>query len=485
MSTYAGCIVEDEDMQMRVIVRERRQSLRLSLVEVARRMGVSVAMLSQYETGKNNIGFENAKKLSSILGLPVEQLMDGGSDIRPKWLDVLTERHGLTVEEQEVLRSVAREAPVNRGAEAIRVEEDSVEHWEMVYQSLKPYMPKRGCNGDWLNNPEIRRVLTGLGVPQARSLEDVFEAVDRQVSKFCDGVEFRSLDEFRAHLIAALGVRVERLRSGADLTNLLHEFASMGLFRAISDCTMFAKNDYSCGGTYTIRSCVRGDRFLVLIDERGKKQWRGEFTLWHELAHVIADPNVTLGTVATAEETRSDACDVEWLMDRIAGRLAFWPRIFAECHARLRRSGVNLLSYDGVKTLRSEYNPAASKTMTAVAIADSDSAPVVYLEAEMKSKRNSLSKELRLSYIHPNAAAESANIRFGKNMRVPPSSAIAQVFARGGEQETVAVENLKDWSFSSGETLNEHVVCVRARHHRDSEGVDRVYAFVTESRDAF
>ena len=69
-------------------------------------------------------------------------------------------------------------------------------------------------------------------------------------------------------------------------------------------------------------------------------------------------------------------------------------------------------------------------------------------------------------------------------MRVPPSSAIARVFARGDEQEDVAVENLKDWSFSSGETLNEHVVCVRARHHRDSEGVDRVYAFVTESRGA-
>ena len=59
-------------MPLRVVVRERRQSMRLSLVEVARRMGVSVAMLSQYETGKNNIGFENAKKLSSILGLSIE-----------------------------------------------------------------------------------------------------------------------------------------------------------------------------------------------------------------------------------------------------------------------------------------------------------------------------------------------------------------------------------------------------------------------------
>lgn len=478
------CNAEDDGMSMRVVVRERRQSMRLSLVEVARRMGVSVAMLSQYETGKNNIGFENAKKLSSILSIPVEQLMDSEPDRRPLWLDVLTERHGLTVEEQEVLRSVAREAPVNRGAEAVRTVGDPIEHWEMVYQSLKPYMPVRGRSDDWLSNPDIRRVMLGLGVPQARNLGDVFEAVDRQVEKFCEGVEFRNLEEFKSHLISSLGVRVERLQDGVDLTGLLHEFATMGLFRAISDCTMFAKNDYSCGGTYAIKSCVRGDRFLVLIDERGKKRWRSEFTLWHELAHIIADPNVMLGTVATAEESRSDAYDMEWLMDRIAGRLAFWPRVFNRFYTRLRQEGVNLLSYEGVCSLRRIYNPLASKTMTAVAIVDCSSDAVVYLEAEMKSKRNSTTKELRLSYIHPNEVAERSGVRFGKNMRVPASSVIARVFDEKGEQEGTVVENLGEWSFSSGETLNACVVCVQARHHRDSEGIDRVYAFVTVPGDA-
>ena len=466
-------------MPLRVVVRERRQSMRLSLVEVARRMGVSVAMLSQYETGKNNIGFENAKKLSSILGLSIEQLMEGEQVKRPHWLDVLTERHGLSSEEQEVLWSVAREAPVNRGAEAVRSDEEAIEHWEMVYQSLKPYMPKRGRSEDWQNNPDIRRVLIGLGVPQATSLGDVFDAVDRQVERICEGVEFRNLDEFKSHMLSALGVRVERIREGVDLTDMLHEFAAMGLFRAISDCTMFTKSDFSCGGTYAIRNSIGAERFLVLIDERGTKRWRSEFTLWHELAHIIADPNVMLGTVTTAEETRSDTYDVEWLMDRIAGRLAFWPHVFSGFYERLYRSDGNLLSYEGVRRLKEEYNPNASKTMTAVAIADCHVVPVVYLEAELKSKRGSTTKELRLSYIHANNAAEKANIRFGRNMRVPKCSVIAQLFDRKGEQEGSAIENLKDWSFSSGETLEDHVVSIRARHHRDSEGKDRIYAFVT------
>ena len=470
-------------MAMRIFVRERRQSLHLSLVDVARRVGVSVAMLSQYETGKNNIGFENAKKLSEILSLPVEQLMACESTRRPRWLDVLTERHGLTTEEQDVLWSVAREAPVNRGAEAVCTNEDAVNHWEMVYQSLKPYMPKRGRSDDWLHNPDIRRVLLGLGVPRATSLDDVFEAVDKQVERFCTGMSFQNLDDFKTHMLSVLGVRVERLHDGADLTALLREFATMGLFRAIADCTMFTKNDFSCGGTYTIKSCVGDARFLVLIDERGKKKWRSEFTLWHEVAHIIADPNVMLGTVSTAEESRADTYDLEWLMDCIAGRLAFWPRVFSVFYERLKLNGVNLLSYDGVCRLRKEYNPSASKTMTAVAISDCVSEPVVYLEAALGSKRNSMTKELRLSYIHSNAAAYGANLRFGKNMRVPASSVIARLFASKNEQEDVVVENLKDWSFSSGETLNECIVRIRARHHRDSEGVDRIYAFVTLGRD--
>lgn len=470
---------EDEGMSMRVMVRERRLSLRLSLVEVARRMGVTAAMLSQYETGKNNIGFENARKLSAILGLSIEQLMDNEQEKRPLWLDVLTERHGLGLEEQEVLLSVAREAPVNRGAEAVRENENTIEHWEMVYQSLKPYMPKRNRSDCWQNNPDVRRVLMGLGVPRATSLDEVFEAIDRQVERFCDGVEFRNLNEFKEHMLSALGVRVERLQDGVDLTDMLHEFASMGLFRAISDCTMFAKNEFSCGGTYVIRNGVCADRFLVLIDERGTKKWRSEFTLWHELAHIVADPNVMLGTVATAAESRSDAYDMEWLMDRIAGRLAFWPRVFSSFYETFWRRGLNLLSYEGMYSLRKEYNPAASKTMTAVAIVDYVSEPAVYLEAELKSKRNCATRELRLSYIHANAAADKANIRFGKNMRVPTGSVISRRFDGKGEQDESAIENLKNWSFSSGETLNERVVRIQARHHRDSEGQDRVYAFVT------
>lgn len=470
-------------MPMRTLVRERRQALRLSLVEVARRMSVTPALLSQYETGKNNLGFENAKKLSVILHLPIEELMESEAEKRPHWLDELTEKYGLTVEEQEVLLSVAREAPVNRGAEAVCVDESSVDHWEMVYQSLKPYMPKRGRSDDWLNNPDIRRVMMGLGVPQATSLNDVFGAVDRRVERVCDGIEFQNIEEFKCHLLSALGVRVERLRDGVDQTDLMHEFASMKLFRAISDCTMFEKNEFSCGGTYAIRCCGGDDRFLVLIDERGKKRWRSEFTLWHEMAHILADPNVMLGTVATAEECRADTYDVEWLMDRIAGRLAFWPPVFSNFYMSIERTGVDLLSFEGVCRLRKAYNPAASKTMTAVAIADYAAEPVVYIEAELKSKRNSVTKELRLSYIHPNALAEKENVRFGKNMRVPSVSVIHRLFDDKNEKSCIAVENLKDWRFSSGETLAGRVVRIQAQHHRDSEDIDRIYAFVTIPRD--
>ena len=465
-------------MAIRLRVRERRQALRLSLVEVARRIGVSAAFLSQYETGKNNIGIENAKRLSIVLGIPVEELLESGVDKRPRWLDVLTERHDLSRSEQEALLSVARESPVYRGAAVLREEQKDVEHSEMDYQSIKPYLPKCGRSEDWINKSEIRNIAVGLGVPNASCLEDILCAVDKQVDKICEGIEFRNIDAFRTHMLSALGIRVERLYNDVDLTPLLREFAAMGLFRAISDCTLFARDVHAFGGTYAIKNCTGENRFLVLIDERNDKMWRSEFTLWHEMAHVIADPNVMLGTVATFDEANNNAYDQEWLMDCIAGRIAFWPKLFTPFYDRLERQGHVMLSYDGACQLRRIYNPAASKSMTAIAIADHANVPVVYLEAEMRSKRKSTTKELRLSCIHPNSMAEKVAIRFGKNMRVPQSSVIARVFAGPAEQEDVAQENLKEWSYSSGETLKECPVSIRAHHHKDSKGVDRVHAFV-------
>lgn len=68
---------------------------------------------------------------------------------------------------------------------------------------------------------------------------------------------------------------------------------------------------------------------------------------------------------------------------------------------------------------------------------------------------------------------------FSPLFRPSQSSVIARVFAGPAEQEDVAQENLKEWSYSSGETLKECPVSIRAHHHKDSKGVDRVHAFVS------
>ena len=68
-------------------------------------------------------------------------------------------------------------------------------------------------------------------------------------------------------------------------------------------------------------------------------------------------------------------------------------------------------------------------------------------------------------------------------MRVPSVSVIHRLFEDKNENGRIAVENLKDWCFSSGETMAERVVLIQAQHHRDSENIDRIYAFVTIPRD--
>ena len=354
-------------MAIRLRVRERRQALRLSLVEVARRIGVSAAFLSQYETGKNNIGIENAKRLSIVLGIPVEELLESGVDKRPRWLDVLTERHDLSRSEQEALLSVARESPVYRGAAVLREEQNDVEHWEMVYQSIKPYLPKCGRSEDWINKSEIRNIAVGLGVPNASCLEDILCAVDKQVDKICEGIEFRNIDAFRTHMLSALGIRVERLYNDVDLTPLLREFAAMGLFRAISDCALFARDVHAFGGTYAIKNCTGENRFLVLIDERNDKMWRSEFTLWHEMAHVIADPNVMLGTVATFDEANSKdevVSDLPFNSEKLIIEAGEHKLLWAKGENRLAPTYLNFkLNNDKPSTICLSYYDGETETL--------------------------------------------------------------------------------------------------------------------------
>jgi len=129
--------------------------------------------------------------------------------------------------------------------------------------------------------------------------------------------------------------------------------------------------------------------------------------------------------------------------------------------------------------------------MSAWALTDAWPGPVAYLEAELRNRKGcSGAKQLRVAYLHANAAARKAGVVFGPNMRVPQESVMGRCFdslvpsGMDGEARNQAGsrkegdEELSTWTYSDGGRLNTCRVHVRAEA-RLERGQARVYAFVS------
>ena len=83
-------------------IRKYRISLRMTQADFARRLGVTGASVSAYETGTRLPSYDNLVKLSNILGVSTDTLL-GRSRAGPIILDVT----GLTEEQRRILRTAA------------------------------------------------------------------------------------------------------------------------------------------------------------------------------------------------------------------------------------------------------------------------------------------------------------------------------------------------------------------------------------------
>lgn len=61
-------------------IKERRETLRISQSELARRIGVSQVSVSMYESGETTPKLLIAAKLASVLGMTCEELVNGKAD---------------------------------------------------------------------------------------------------------------------------------------------------------------------------------------------------------------------------------------------------------------------------------------------------------------------------------------------------------------------------------------------------------------------
>lgn len=210
--------------------------------------------------------------------------------------------------------------------------------------------------------------------------------------------------------------------------------------------------------------------FVSVIDCRGEKVHRENYTKWHELGHLLILTDQNRNSFRRTHCSLAEIKDPEEsLVDIIAGAFAFFPEM-VRAHAR------GPISFELVEEIRQLLSPQASRQSALIGIVKGWSTPCLLVHAELglrKADKRKLAQgsfdfndlpELQLRAVHvtQSEAARQTGLSIFPNMRVPEESVIYRVFSDGaGELE--AEEDLSWWESSDGSRLKAEPVLVKAR----------------------
>ena len=299
------------------------------------------------------------------------------------------------------------------------------------------------------------------GSPVAAIINFCQGQIDTWVSK-AGGVT--SVDELEAIVANRLNLVFEEIHDDDDLANLKRKYVQWGehVFAHI------VENDLT-PDTFGTMVRLKDGTHVAVIDCRGDKAARRFFTRWHEIAHLLVEPDCERQVFRSTDEP------LERLMDQIAGHVGFYDSIFSPLfNTQISEGG--RLTFDIVEAVRQEFCPYASFQSTLYACHRRLTTSLLYVEARMEytaSERRGLKqmrmfdddkpeKKLRVQLAVPNGPASEMDLTARNNMRVPESSVIYRAFV---EELTDASgeENLNSWTFSKGGSLIDCEVFIQAR----------------------
>lgn len=321
------------------------------------------------------------------------------------------------------------------------------------------------------NRMQVRRLVTELGLVAG-------EDPVRAIIGYCERQIRDVLREFPhcvtpALLLPALanklGTVFEIVRTDADLRRLKARYVSEGELGFTRIEEELDERTYGI----TLRRFQRKfwePEFVSVIDCRGEKAHRENYTKWHELGHLLiltGDGRAAFRRTHCSLEDIKDA--EESLVDVIAGTFAF----FSEMVRPLARGPI---SFGLIESIREQLSPEASRQSALIGIVKAWPTPCLLVHAELglrKSEKRKMQQgsfgfepqpELSLRAVHvtQSESARQSGFYIFPNMRVPAESIIFSVFSNGAGQSE-AVEDLDWWESSDGTHLRSQPVLVKTR----------------------
>ena len=272
-----------------------------------------------------------------------------------------------------------------------------------------------------------------------------------------------SVGELEAVVADRLNLVFEEIHDADDLADLKRRYVQRGepIFAHV------VENDLT-PDTFGTMIRLKDGTHVAVIDCRDEKAARRFFTRWHEIAHLLVEPDCERQVFRSTDEP------LERLMDHIAGHVGFYESIFSPLLKQHLPEG-DRLTFDTVDAVRQEFCTHASFQSTLYACHRRLTTPLLYIEARMEytaSERRSLKqlrmfddkpeKKLRVQLAVPNGPASEMDLTARNNMRVPETSIIHRAFLDELTDAT-GEENLNTWTFSKGGSLIDCDVFIQAR----------------------
>ncbi len=302
--------------------------------------------------------------------------------------------------------------------------------------------------------------------------------IDRWVHDFTP----RSLRELLDTVAAKIGVMIEEVHDDRDLIEISHRYLSQGegTFARITaelDQRTFAL-------AIRLRRSRNGCTHVAVIDCRGSKYARRWFSMWHEIVHLMLNPQLELDFRRTTAESKDP---VEAMIDKIAGELAFYPPMY---DSPLLSSGRPSMA--DLETHRKLLSPEASREAAYATAVSRISRPALFLVAGLALKASEQraldsrrfpavppTPQLRVLRTAGSENAKAAGLFVPHHYRVPPSSIIYRLFHEEIDSSSDGiyreVENLDQWIDSTGRSLPSLPIVVETTRN----GTQVVFAIIT------
>jgi hypothetical protein len=274
-----------------------------------------------------------------------------------------------------------------------------------------------------------------------------------------------SITELKAFVCRKLNLELEEIWSDEHLEAVIAKYVDQGEFVFATLTDDLDETTFATLFTLSNSNPKQKSKYVAVIDCRGKKESRRFFTKWHEIAHLL-----TLYKQMELPLHRSQKVvkPLERLMDKIAGEVGFWDRLFVPIlETEIKKTG--FLTFEGVERIRAAYCPEASFTATLKAGITKCSRAAAFVEVGFGYKAEeqrfidtalpSIMKELapeakiRALKVQGNQLARK-NFGIFPNMEIPPGSVLFQAADSfrtiSGFSNSTTLENLNWWKTSKG-----------------------------------